>query len=281
MLRHSQLPFLHRARPVARVLGAACVGLPLLAGCGTLSNGRGWGQDATLLPGRERLGRAAKDAALDPWTWVPLAGAAVLTIDDWDQRVSSWARKETPVFGSTNDASDASDTLRDGLFYGMIATSLATASGEEPGTWAWSKTKGVGLSMLAATGAEAVTVRAKGVVDRERPTGANRRSFPSKHATNAFSYARWTSQSLEAVEMSDELRMTLQLGVNLTAAGASWARVEAGHHYPADILAGAALGNFFSRFVEEAFLGLPETVELTVEPAPEGDGLAYGLTWRP
>ena len=31
-------------------------------GCGTLPNGRGWGQDATLLPGWRRIAKAALDA---------------------------------------------------------------------------------------------------------------------------------------------------------------------------------------------------------------------------
>ncbi|MEM7306237.1 MAG: phosphatase PAP2 family protein [Planctomycetota bacterium] len=235
----------------------------------------------TLLPSVEVLGRAAKDAALDPWTWIPLAGVGVLLIDDWDEGVSDWAREETPVFGSQDRASDASDTLRDALFFSMIATSLATDSGEDPGTWAWSKTKGVGVSLLATSASEAFTVRAKDIVDRERPSGANRRSFPSKHATNAFSYARWMSDSLESVSMPAGLRTTLRVGANTTAAGVAWARVEAGHHYPADVLAGAAVGNFLTSFLHDAFMGLPHTVDLHVDPAPEGDGFMIGMTWRP
>jgi hypothetical protein len=63
------------------LLLVACV-----AGCSTLPNGRGWGQDATLAPGWARVGQAAVQAACDPKVWVPLAGAAVFQIDGWDQR---------------------------------------------------------------------------------------------------------------------------------------------------------------------------------------------------
>ena len=52
-------------------------------GCGTMSNGRRWGQDATLLPGWQRVGQAAKDAFTDPKFLVPAAGllAAEIVIE--------------------------------------------------------------------------------------------------------------------------------------------------------------------------------------------------------
>lgn len=43
-----------------------------------MPDGRRWGQDVTLFPGCERLGRAAKKALLDPGTWVPAVGALVI-----------------------------------------------------------------------------------------------------------------------------------------------------------------------------------------------------------
>ena len=48
----------------------------LLAGCGTLPDGRLWGQDATLVPGWDRVRDSAVGAARDPWVWGPLLGAA-------------------------------------------------------------------------------------------------------------------------------------------------------------------------------------------------------------
>ena len=44
------------------------------------------------------------DAARDPWVWIPLAGAAGLQIDNWDRDVSDWARRETPLYGSRQNA---------------------------------------------------------------------------------------------------------------------------------------------------------------------------------
>jgi hypothetical protein len=39
----------------------------------------------------------------------------------------------------------------------------------------------------------------------------------------------------------------------LLAAGTAWARVEAGQHYPADVLAGVALGRFLGDFMSRLF----------------------------
>ena len=78
--------------------------LPLLAGCGTMANGRGWGQDATLFPGWDRVGQAALNAALEPQTWSPAIGAALFQIDNWDRHASNWATQHTPIFGSQSNA---------------------------------------------------------------------------------------------------------------------------------------------------------------------------------
>jgi hypothetical protein len=40
--------------------------------------------------------------------------------------------------------------------------------------------------------------------------------------------------------------------------GTSWARIEAGWHYPADTLFSMALGNFIASFVNDAFMGPPD-----------------------
>jgi hypothetical protein len=83
----------------------------LTAGCGTLQNGHRWGEDATLLPGSDRIVNAASSAVREPATWIPAIGAAVFSIGKFDHRVSNWASKKTPVFGSMDRAGKASDAL--------------------------------------------------------------------------------------------------------------------------------------------------------------------------
>jgi hypothetical protein len=95
--------------------------LPLLVlfclfatGCGTLPNGDRWGQNAHF-PTWEKLKSSAWNAARDPHTWVPLAGAAVMSLGDLDEDLSDWALREQPIFGSESSADDASDFMADAL----------------------------------------------------------------------------------------------------------------------------------------------------------------------
>jgi len=60
------------------ILAMILFSMKMFTGCSTLANGRGWEQDATLFPGWDRVGKAALNAAFEPETWVPAAGAAVL-----------------------------------------------------------------------------------------------------------------------------------------------------------------------------------------------------------
>src|SRR5690349_7317826 len=113
----------YATQPVQRVLTALDVSVMpsrsaivlcalVLSGCATLPDGKGWGEQATVAPGWERVRESAVNAAKDPWTWGPLIGAAAFQIDDFDRRTSDWARDHTPVFGSQHSAEQWSDDLR-------------------------------------------------------------------------------------------------------------------------------------------------------------------------
>jgi len=82
-------------------------------------------------------------------TWVPLIGAGVVSIDDWDREISDWAVENTPVFGSTEDAIEASDNLKTVTTVAMVGTALAVPNGE--GAWEWKPER---------------------LTDRERPDGS-------------------------------------------------------------------------------------------------------------
>jgi hypothetical protein len=58
------------------------------------------------------------------------------------------------------------------------------------------------------------------------------------------------------MQLSKNAEIASDSGLILITAGTAWARVEAKRHYPADILAGMAIGHFISAFVNDAFLGL-------------------------
>lgn len=250
------------------------------SGCGTLPNGRGWGEDATLFPDGERVKKAAVNALKDPDTWVPAAGAGVFSIGDWDERVSEWAYEKTPVFGSEENAQRASDYLLMATAAGAIGSSLLTPSGDDPGRWALWKLKGLSVGGAAFWATSQTTAGLKGVTGRERPNGLSDKSFPSAHSAHAFAFTKLALRNLESLPLSRRERLYLGVGLRTTAALTAWARVESHMHYPRDILAGAALASFITGFIHDAFLGLDENRSVELAVAPGEHGLFYLLRFK-
>jgi membrane-associated phospholipid phosphatase len=261
--------------PLRRAVMAACA-LALLAGCTTLPDGSRWGARSTFDAGWDRVGEAALQAAKSPWVWAPLAGAAVLQIDDWDQGVSDWAYDSNPVFGSVQHAQDWSDYLEVTAGVAYVGSVLATPSGDYGSDWWSAKLRG-GMVGIGAIGAASLTVEGlKQVVTRERPDG-NPRSFPSGHAAVAASADTLTVRNLQSIPMSDGARTAFTVGADVLTFGTAWARVEAGAHYPSDVLVGMSIGNFFGLMFSDAFLndGLSERLALSFEPLPGGGEVAW------
>ena len=88
-----------------------------------------------------------------------------------------------------------------------------------------------------------------------------------------------SNRNLDSIEIQPWLRRTFQSGNFLMAGGTAWARVEAQRHYPSDVLAGAALGNFIVTFIHDAFLNLPDKYGLSLRIEPSRQGLTVGLGW--
>jgi PAP2 superfamily protein len=241
-------------------------------GCGTLSSGRGWGQDATLSPGWERIQQAALNAATATETWVPAAGALAFRADHADNKVSEWAAKHTPVFGSQHNADQISTALLDASGAAWVASGMASPSGDSTGDWLEAKTKGFGVEG-GAGGITLGTVEVlKTAVRRTRPDDSDKQSFPSAHSTGAAFFSTVASQNIEALSWSQGSTTVAQIGLGALTAATAWARVEANQHYPSDVLAGIAIGHFFGVFLTEAFLGLdnPRHLSVLVEPSREG-----------
>jgi hypothetical protein len=266
---------MERARVMAGI--ATLCAAAAMSGCGTLPGGRVWGEEATWRPGSERLRTAALQAARDPWVWAPALGAALFQVDDWDRRASDWAREHTPVFGSQDDAEQWSDDLRDASALAHYATMIATPGGDEPRRWFLSKAKGALVDAAAVASTVAVTRALKTTFDRERPNGTEDESFPSGHTSSSAVHTRLASRNLRWIEMSAATRRALDVGLTALTLGTSWARIEAGWHFPSDTLFSMALGNFVASFVNDAFLGAgPEGVTLGLRSMPDG----ALLSWR-
>jgi len=251
----------------------------LLCGCSTLPNGREWGQDVTFKPGWQAVRESAVRAAKSPYTWAPLAGAALLQIGDWDSDVADWASENTPVFGSQQSALDASGTLDDISAAAWLITALATPSGDSSGEWLADKSKGIAVGVAASLVTGGITSAVKSWSDRTRPDSSGSDSFPSGHSSSAAAFSTLAARNVQSIDMSSNFRRTTGIGFGVIAAGTAWARVEGGVHYPSDVLAGMALGHFVAAFFNDAFMGLndPATGSVALALSPELVSIRF---WR-
>ncbi len=257
---------------------AATFFLFTLTACGTLQNGRRWGQDAIYPVDLGRIPYAAYHALFDLQTLIPAIGALVFTVDNYDKKASKWAITHHPIFGSENAASQASDYLLYALDAETLVTALATPSGKDPKDWVSAKAKGIGVEVGAELVTAGATTLLKDATNRTRPNGVGSSSFPSGHASNAASSSTLANRNLNSITMPEEIRMPLQIGNIVLATGVGWARVEAGQHFPSDVLAGAALGHFLSAFIHDAFMGVPMN-EMGIYVLPSKHGAMIGLSF--
>jgi hypothetical protein len=194
---------------------------------------------------------AAFEALRDPGTWAPAGTAVVIAAGGWDRDISDWAVKSTPIFGSVDNAETWSDRLRAASDVCMIGTALSVHDDEHP--WL-TRGKTLAIEEAGAIATTSLTSLLKNATDRERPDASDFESFPSGHASRAFAYAAGSRRNLDATGLGRGWRIGLTAGFETLAAGTAWARVEAGKHFPTDVLAGAALGNYVGLFVHDAFL---------------------------
>ncbi|MGH8863960.1 MAG: phosphatase PAP2 family protein [Burkholderiales bacterium] len=252
----------------------------LLAGCATLPDGRLWGDTATISPGWERVSSAASQAARDPWVWAPLASAAVLQINSWDREVSDWAIRETPVFGSQQNAGDWSDHLHSTAIFADFTTIILAPSGDDAHTWFKNKAKGYAVEFAATSAAQLTTHVLKSTTGRTRPSGSNDESFPSGHATTSATYSRLAARNLDYLDLMPATRRGLTYGLDAITVATAWSRVEAGDHYPADTLFSIALGNFMANFFKNAFMESGSSPKEDAAVVPTDGGLMLQFSAR-
>ena len=243
----------------------------LEVGCGTMQNGRRWGEDAFSSPSWEKIGQSAYRALVDWETLVPAAGGLIFSIDHFDSRVSNWAGQHHPIFGSQSGAKTASDVLYAGTYLEAIGTSLATPSGEDSQEWKRAKAKGLGVELLAFGATGGTTLLLRETIHRSAPDGAKNQS-PSGHASLGFGNLTLSNRNLDYIPMSDKVRIPIQAGNIAYATLLCWARVEARGHYPTDVLFGAALGHFLNAFIYDAFMNLPESKNFGISVTPQRGG---------
>ncbi len=260
-----------------RVALLACVALGLgLSGC--TSGGPHWGANARYVPSKGRVHRALVRAASDPHSWVPAAGAALFTLGDLDENVSRWAGRETPIFGSIEDADTWSSRLRNMTRFVAPVTAAAANSGTRAGQIAANKARGLLVDATAWAATSGVSNALKTAVGRQRPNKVNHKSFPSDRASETAVLAAVSRENLNWVRMPQYARTASKATLTGITWLAAWARVEATAHYPSDALAGMAIGNFIGKFAHEAFIGQPCDCRIACGKSPDGTGAGVGVS---
>lgn len=243
-----------------------------LCGCGATA-GRATGNPGAVSRfGWNRIRQAAVNAAVSPATWVPAAGALAFQAGHADQKVSDWASKTTPVYGSQHNAGRVSDRLLQSTGDASVATILTVPTNVQ------------GTALVAETGGGILMRQLDNVIKQEtgrtRPNGAGTVSFPSSHSAGAALNATLIYRNIEYLDLSPAATTVSQISLIGLSAATAWARVEAKQHYPSDVLAGAAIGHFFGVFIADAFLAAPLS-PASVTPAVELSraGLLVSLHW--
>jgi len=239
-----------------------------LSGCA----GGGWGGDTGFARSWQAWGAAARDAATQPAVWMPLGGAIVLGAADLDDNISDWAVRKQPLFG--NNASDVSDDLLH-VTTGALVLSAVVAPADKPAD----RFRGVAAQLASVVVTGAATEGLKELTSRERPNGRGNKSLPSGHASQAAVRTSLARTNLRHHDLPRGARIVSDVALHSLGYATAWARVEANRHYPSDVLAGVALGNFFAEFLRLAlFEGRPaDGSQLTVDVMPGGAAIQLSM----
>ena len=239
----------------------------MIAAAGCSTSNHYLGSSATLAPGWGSLKQAAIQGITDPNVWIPAAAAVALQINDLDQQASDYLSEETPIFGDAENAGEWSDTFKGYTSIAYASAAIAAPGPDNVPEWIGLKALTIGSQWASVQVVYELTGEIKQYTDRTRPDGSNDLSLPSRHATEAAYQAQLAEMNIKHLQIDDEWKRGLNITVNSFAALAGYARIEAGRHYPSDVLIGWSLGNFFG-YIAAEFL---DANHATIMPAVSSD----------
>jgi membrane-associated phospholipid phosphatase len=236
------------------------------------------------------LALGASTALAGLWVWQRAERVAPLSAAE----LADLRAADLPAFDrmATRQWSPGAMHLSDGLRLGLTLAPLALLLDTGP-RLSGGELLVMYLQTMGVT--EVLTGAVKLGVGRVRPLAYNpdpripddlrqsryaRRSFPSGHTSAAFAGAVFTGEVYARLHPDRQSRHWVRGGGLALAALTGYARVRAGHHFPSDVLAGAALGALVGWVV-------PWAHERDLDPARldapgEADGapmIALRLAW--
>ncbi|MDH5425090.1 MAG: phosphatase PAP2 family protein [Gammaproteobacteria bacterium] len=227
----------------------------------------------------EKFSRATQAAIKHPSNWGPLLAATIIAAADKDVEISDWAQRETPVFGSMRSAENASDSLVDSLVISAGVSALFIADHSNGSDMLSTNAETFFVEAIGLSANSVITSGVKSATDRTRPNHYDQRSFPSGHTSKAFAAAKFTEHNIQQLELNDNTKKYFDWIFNSAAYATGWARVESGWHYPADVLAGAAVGGIVASIFTDMYLQNSETVTMDIELSRDTQKVAFSLSF--
>ncbi len=175
-------------------------------------------------------------------------GVCAILATQMDGDVQDWFLENQPLPESINHFGD----LYGNLYSGFIILSVAGVSAIQ------SKSLNKFEYAFATIGANGVTtVLLKEMVGRERPNGANHRSFPSGHTSHSFATATIFKESF-----GWKLGAPAYCLATITAMN----RIQDNKHYLSDVVFGASLGTAFGMGFSKVYLNDSKQVDMAFNP---------------
>ena len=249
----------------------------LLTSCASI-DGPGFGDGASLTPGFERFKQKFFKTVRRPELWGPLAAAVVLQVDDMDSRLAKSIHEDKPLFGSTQNARDASDDLRELTKINYLGTAIVAPVGNNE-NWLGTKSKLLIAELAGVSTTQSITGRLKDSTERERPDDSNYGSFPSGHASKASVQAQFAIINTRHLPLQENTKRLMNIGFNSLSIGTAWSRIEAEKHYPSDVLAGWALGYFIAEMTSVFIEGEAQQSQISAHISPDEWQIVYKLSF--
>lgn len=249
--------------------------LLFLTSCSLFKKKGEWGKNAWYPVRSERIKNAFMKNISSPHVYAPIAGAAVIKVMAWDNKISKWVNKERTVFNEQHEADNWSDNFNEIQKYEMYASIFLTPSnnGEgDAGNYLLSKVKGGLLVSVASTSSRSTQHWIRTKTKRRRPNNRDFNSLPSGHATEAASRRTLIDKMIATTDYHPNVKTgisALNTGMSMAVL---WARVEGKRHYPTDVLLGYSLGSFVSGFLYDSLINLDPDTSVGVYPVSGGGG---------
>ncbi|MDA9189524.1 phosphatase PAP2 family protein [bacterium] len=191
------------------------------------------------------IGQSAKNAAFSKWVYIPSILALGMAFTSVDKEISSYASEKRPIFKTKERASSYGDFA---AFYVSPILALSTSiyvnyMQSRPFIYNFRSLPGTFSSY-------ALNSVIKDKSGRIRPDDSNSESFPSSHTAIASSLGEH-SQNEMSLFLPSKFQIYSILFIEGLIVSTAWSRLESKRHHFSDVLAGYAIGKFFSIFFRE------------------------------